>query len=66
MMLDELAGAAAERGRRRPSWETTNLLTISVARSRRPRPARGDPRLPLARGLPATATTTAGPATSTP
>ena len=34
------------------AWETTNLLTVSAALTPRPRAARGDPRVALARGLP--------------
>ena len=48
----ELAGAAADAGRPASRWETTNLLTISTALADAAAAARGDPRLPLARGLP--------------
>ena len=64
-LLDKLAEAPAPVVDQ-DSWETTNLLTISAALPPRPRAARGDPRLALARGLPRARRRRAGPATSTP
>ena len=49
--LEGLAGDAAVTVDQ-DAWETTNLVTVSAAPGRGRVAARGDPRIPLARGLP--------------
>ena len=51
ILLEKLAGNTTELVDQE-SWETTNLLTVSAALAAAAAPARGDPGLALARGLP--------------